>query len=151
MPEVMELSGSPSLDDRTAINDLLVRYCHTIDDKDWAAFASLFTPDAILDFTAFGGPRCGVPGLVEFLRGVARQVHDWQHTISTVLLTVDGDVVRSRAAAQVMMITHGDDSFDQVVFTGLWYRDRLVRTDQGWKISERIQQRSWMHAAAPTA
>lgn len=151
MSEVIELAGGPSLEDRAAINDLLVRYCHTIDDKDWTAFANLFTTDAILDFTAFGGPRCGVPGLVEFLQGVALQVHGWQHTISTVLLTVDGDAVRSRTAAQVMMITHGDDSFDRVVFTGLWYRDRLVRTDQGWKISERIQQRSWMHATAPTA
>jgi ketosteroid isomerase-like protein len=151
MPEATKLSGSPSLADRAAINDLLVRYCHTIDDKDWAAFASLFTADAIVDFTAFGGPRCGVPGLVEFLRGVALQVHGWQHTISTVLLTADGDVVHSRAAAQAMMITHGDDSFDRVVFSGLWYRDRLVCTDQGWKISERVQQRSWMHAVTPTA
>jgi uncharacterized protein (TIGR02246 family) len=151
MPEVMEFSGGPSLDDRAAINDLLVRYCHTVDDKDWTAFASLFTPDAILDFTAFGGPRCGVPDIVEFLRGVAQQVHGWQHTISTVLLTGDGDAVHSRAAAQVMTVSPGDDSLDRVAFTGLWYRDRLVRTGTGWKISERIQQRSWMHVAAPTA
>jgi uncharacterized protein (TIGR02246 family) len=143
----MERTCSPSLVDRAEINDLLVRYCHAVDDKDWTAFANLFTSDAILDFTAFGGPRCGVSGIVEFLRGVALHVHDWQHTISTVLLTADGTTVRSRAAAQVMMITHGEDSRDQVVFTGLWYRDLLVCTDEGWRINERIQQRSWMHGA----
>lgn len=134
-----------ALDDRIEIQDLLVRYCHVLDDRDWSALPSLFTADAVLDFTAFGGPRCGVAALADFLRGVALQVPAWQHTVSTLLLTVDGDRIKSRCAAQVMMISTNDDGSDRVLFSGLWYRDTLARTPQGWRIAERIQQRSWMH------
>lgn len=136
--------------DRIEIQDLLVRYCHTLDDRDWAAFEDLFADGAIIDFSAFGGPRCGARELVEFLRATALQVPRWQHTISTVLLTaVDGvvDTVKSRSAAQVMMISGNADDSDRVAFNGLWYHDLLVRTAQGWKFRERIQERSWVHHA----
>lgn len=133
--------------DRIEIQDLLTRYCHVVDDRDWDAFAELFATDAILDFTAFGGPRCDAAAMTGFLRDIARQVHGWQHTISTLLLTVDGVCVRARSAAQVMMITRGDDSADRVSFSGLWYRDQVVRTGDGWKIKERVQERSWVHNA----
>jgi 3-phenylpropionate/cinnamic acid dioxygenase small subunit len=136
---------SIAVDDRLEIQDLLVRYCHALDDRDWAAFEQLFAADAVVDFSAFGGPRCSAPAMAEFLRGIATQVPGWQHTISTLLLSVDGDRIRSRCAAQVMMITKRDDGGDRVNFNGLWYRDTLVRTPQGWRIAERIQQRSWVH------
>jgi 3-phenylpropionate/cinnamic acid dioxygenase small subunit len=136
------------LADRLEINDLLVRYCHVLDDRDWAAFTALFTDDAMIDFSAFGGPRCRAPQMTEFLRAVAVQMPGWQHTISTVLLTaVDGsvDAVRSRCAAQVMMIARNSDDSDSIAFNGLWYRDLLVRTAQGWKFRERTQERSWTY------
>jgi 3-phenylpropionate/cinnamic acid dioxygenase small subunit len=133
--------------DRAEIHDLLASYCHLLDDRDWAAFADLFTADAVLDFTAFGGPRCGVAELVDFLRGVAAQVPAWQHTISTIRLRADGELIRSRCAAQVMMISRNDDGCDRVMFNGLWYRDTLKRTPGGWRFAERVQQRSWVHAA----
>lgn len=138
-----------AIDDRIEIQDLLVRYCHALDDRDWAAFEQLFTADAIIDFSAFGGPRCGAPALAEFLRGVAAQVPGWQHTISTLLLSGSGDRIQSRCAAQVMMVTKNDDGSDRVNFNGLWYRDRLVRTPRGWRIAERVQQRSWVHDTGP--
>lgn len=133
--------------DRFEIQDLLVRYCYAVDDKDWLAFEALFTDDAVLDFSAFGGPRCSAPKMAEFLRGIALQVPAWQHTISTVLLVPAGAAVKSRAAAQVMMISKNSDASDRVMFTGLWYRDLVVRTADGWKIRERTQERSWVHNA----
>ena len=134
-----------AIEDRIEVQDLLVRYCHVLDDRDWPAFEDLFTADAVLDFTAFGGPRCGVRELVDFLRSVAAQVPSWQHTISTSLLTAGDGCIKSRCAAQVMMISRNDDGSDHVIFNGLWYRDTVVHTARGWRIAERIQQRSWVH------
>lgn len=137
--------------DRIEVQDLLVRYCHALDDRDWPAFERLFTDTALLDFTAFGGPRCDARELSQFLQGVALQVPAWQHTISTLLLEADGAAIKSRCAAQVMMVSRNDDGSDRVLFNGLWYRDRLVRTPQGWRIAERIQQRSWVHDTGANA
>ena len=137
----------PTLEDRLAIQDLLVGYCIAVDDHDWLRFASLFIEQAVLDFSAFGGPRCTPPQMVEYLRGVAAALHGWQHTISTVELRSEGpERVRARTAAQVFLTSKsGSDGPGQVSFVGLWYRDLLVRTSQGWLIAERVQQFAWVH------
>ncbi len=44
------------LADRFAIDDLMVRYIDAIDTKDWDLLDTVFTPDAILDYTTSGGP-----------------------------------------------------------------------------------------------
>jgi hypothetical protein len=33
----------------------------------------------------------------------------------------------------------------QVMFLGLWYIDKLVRTADGWRISERVQEAGFQH------
>jgi hypothetical protein len=32
-----------------------------------------------------------------------------------------------------------------VFFCGLWYRDRFVRTPAGWRIQERVEERSYIY------
>jgi hypothetical protein len=32
-----------------------------------------------------------------------------------------------------------------VFFCGLWYRDVLVRTPEGWRIRERVEEKSFFH------
>lgn len=134
------------LRDRFEIQDLLVRYCHTLDRRDWPAFEPLFTEDASLDYTAFGGPRADAKAMATYLAAATAGLRGTQHTISTTLIEFDGDdQARARSAAQVMMISGPEAGPDQVLFIGLWYQDRLVRTAQGWRIRERMQERSWMH------
>jgi hypothetical protein len=33
----------------------------------------------------------------------------------------------------------------QIMFIGLWYRDRLVRTAAGWRIKERVEESCFVH------
>ena len=33
----------------------------------------------------------------------------------------------------------------KVFFVGLWYADRLVRTADGWRFAERVEQLSYFH------
>jgi hypothetical protein len=37
----------------------------------------------------------------------------------------------------------------QVFFQGLWYRRRLVRTADGWKIKELVEEGHWNHDVPP--
>jgi hypothetical protein len=37
------------------------------------------------------------------------------------------------------------DGSKQVMFLGLWYRDRHVRTPDGWRICERVEEGTYQH------
>lgn len=132
------------ISDRFEIQDLLVRYCHAVDRRDWPQFERLFTDDAVLDYSAFGGPRGGVRELSAFLDGAVAAMQGTQHTISTSLIELAGDSARARTAAHVTMVRQSPAG---PIFVGLWYRDRLQRTRDGWRIGERVQEYAWMHAA----
>lgn len=134
-----------ALSDRAGIQDLLARYCHVVDRRDWAAFSALFSDDAVLDYSAFGGPRCGAADMATYLDGALAPIDGTQHTISTSVVELSGDTASARTAAQVMMISAAADGSPHVLFVGLWYRDVLVRTPQGWRIRERTQESAWMH------
>ena len=32
-----------------------------------------------------------------------------------------------------------------MAFSGIWFDDELVRTDEGWKIDKRTESRAWQH------
>ena len=130
--------------DRIDINDLLVNYCHAIDDKRWEDLAALFAADATIDMRAYQGPFGTAAQIIEFLQATTLQVPRWQHTISTSLLTPSGADMKARTAAQVMMIQPRPDQTDQVTFIGLWYEDLLTRTDSGWKFQTRVQCYGWV-------
>jgi len=131
------------LSDRAEIQDLLTRYCHAIDDHDWDGLAQLFTDDAQIDYSQFGGPHCDKKGLIEFLSGFVPTLIGAQHTISTMLIEIDGDTANMRTAAQVMLIMPGADGANQIGTSGLWYLDTAVRTPHGWRIKRRTLKYAW--------
>lgn len=133
------------ISNRLEIQHLLTRYCHAVDNQDWDEFARLFTADALLDYTAFGGPRCGVAEMADFLGSILRSLAGSQHTISTSLVDFDGTTAKGRTAAQVMMVSANADGSHHVSFIGLWYRDLLSKTPDGWRIGERTQEYAWVH------
>lgn len=136
------------ISDRLEINELLARYCHALDQKNWEAFQPIFLPDAILDFTAFGGPK-GSPGeLQEFFTPILSSLASTQHTVSTIKIDLAGDNAAARSAAIVPMTTKTPEGKESTFVSGLWYEDNLVRTPDGWKIKTRTQVRSWSASIA---
>ncbi|MEX8191791.1 nuclear transport factor 2 family protein [Comamonas guangdongensis] len=137
-----------SLADKLEINELLARYCHALDLGDWQAFAALFTPDAALDFTAFGGPKGTPAQLQAFFAPILGGLKAYQHTVSTVVIELQGDCAKARSAAMVPMTRLDAEGREQTFMSGLWYEDELVRTGLGWQIKARTQVRSWAAALA---
>lgn len=133
--------------DKLEIQELLARYCHALDQQDWPAFRRVFAPNAVLDFSAFGGPHGSVDELEAFLLPILSGLANTQHTVSTVKIDLQGDRAQARSAAIVPMTTMAKDGRESTFISGLWYEDSLIRSVDGWRIISRKQVRGW--AASP--
>jgi len=134
------------MSDRLEIQDLFARYSFAIDDRDWDGLDEVFTADAVIDYTAAGGVRGTLPQIKVWLAQVMARFSAYQHMVATTHLRLAGDTATGRTILfNPMVVDH--EGAKQVFFIGLWYRDQLVRTAQGWRIRERIEQFSYVHNA----
>jgi 3-phenylpropionate/cinnamic acid dioxygenase small subunit len=129
------------------IEQLLIRYCHAIDQRDWDAYRSVYTEDATIDDVS-AGPGNSVEAMVEFLSRALDRVVLIQHAISTSLIEVDGDRARARTICQCPVVLDRGNGETEMFFQGLWYIDELVRTPTGWKIAKRAE-RDYFHNMPP--
>ena len=58
---MIEPSRLQEISDSIEIQDLLTRYCNAIDSKKYEMLDSVFTQDAIIDYTSAGGIRGTLP------------------------------------------------------------------------------------------
>jgi hypothetical protein len=127
------------LSDRLEIDDLLTRYATTLDSKDWDAWADCFTPDAHIDYTAAGGIKGTRAEVKEWLSTVMAGFPMTQHLVTNKVVVINRDRATCQSALiNPMGLPDGDGMM--LWIEGGYYRDRLVRTADGWRIAERIEQ-----------
>lgn len=132
------------LSDRLEIDDLLVRYATGVDRKDWDLWETCFTPDAVIDYTAFGGIRGGVQEVRAWLEKTMVMFPMSQHMILNREVEIDGETATSRAGFYNPMSLPLDDGDNRLLFfEGGYYCDRLRRTPEGWRIEERVEEFSY--------
>lgn len=132
------------MSDRLEIQDLLARYSFAIDDHDWDALDRVFTPDAHIDYTAAGGIKGRYPEVKEWLASVLPLFAITQHLAATTTLDLAGDTAQARTILFNPMVSRDDRGDEHVLFVGLWYRDELVRTTDGWRIARRVEEKGYM-------
>jgi len=125
--------------DRIEIDDLLTRYATALDAKDWDAWASCFTPDAVIDYTAAGGVKGTLPEVRQWLTTVMAGFPMTQHLVTNRAVHITGDAATCRSCLFNPMGVPDNDSM-MIFFEGGYYRDRLVRTADGWRIAERTEE-----------
>ena len=133
------------ISDRLEIQDLFARYSFAIDDRDWDALDAVFTPDAVIDYTETGGAKGSFAEIKAWLPIALERFPMFQHMVATTKLELAGDSATSRTILFNPMVHRNAAGEDQTFFIGLWYRDRLVRTAQGWRIAERYEQMGYAH------
>lgn len=137
------------LSDRLEIEDLLADYADAIDRGDMDALDRIFTPDAFIDYSAMGGAKGSYPEVKQFLQQSLRGFANTQHLIGNYQIRLAGD----RASGKIMcfnpMELKGREQNLPVFFLGLWYLDEYVRTADGWRISQRVEQKSWAFNTPP--
>lgn len=131
--------------DRLEIEDVLVRYCYAVDDRNWDGYRKVFTTDAVIDDTITGGVRSGVEEHVEFMKKALSKIKISQHAISTILFDIKGDEAKLRTHCSCPMVVDLGAGKTQVFFQGLWYWHRLVRMQDEWKIKELVEEGYWNH------
>ena len=125
--------------DRIEIDDLLTRYATALDAKDWHLFSTCFTPDARIDYSAAGGITGALPEVREWLASVMAAFPMTQHLVTNKAVRLDGDTATCRSCLfNPMGVPEGDGM--AVWLEGGYYRDRLVRTADGWRIAERTEE-----------
>jgi hypothetical protein len=133
------------ISDRLEIQDVLVRYCYAVDDRNWSAYRKVFTTDAVIDDTVTGGVRSGVEEHVAYLTRALSKILISQHAISTLLIDLNGDEAAARLHCSCPMVVDLGGGKTQVFFQGLWYRDKLIRTPSGWRIKQLVEEGYWNH------
>lgn len=131
-----------TLVDRAEISDLLEEYAHAIDTRDFDRVASVFTQDAVLDYTSSGGPRGTRDELVEWLRAALPAVALTQHLLTNRRIRVEGDTATAGTELFNPLLFDGEEG-TQLLLLGGSYSDRLVRTVDGWRIVERVHTTTW--------
>jgi len=137
------------ISDRIEIHDLLVRYSHAIDTRDFEALDEVFTPDALIDYSAMGGAKGSLPEIKDFLRKAMRQFTGFQHLIANSMIDLRGDEATGRTICHNPMVMTKPNGETHVFYCGLWYLDRLVRTPNGWRIRERVEEKCYFHNLPP--
>jgi hypothetical protein len=132
-PELRELL------DRRAIDDLLARYCRCLDWLDEDGLATVFWPDAEIDYGFFRGTaEAFLPVVMEMER---RSLRRW-HAILNPLVAIDGD----RAEGECQGLSQGTaerrGELVDTVFAGR-YLDAFERRDGEWRIVRRRYVLDW--------
>jgi hypothetical protein len=132
----------PELSDRAEIADLLARYARAVDDRRWDDLDDIFTPDASIDYSAFGGPKVDLSGAKRFLAEALPIFAKTQHMLGLPAITLDGDRARSVTPCHNPMVL-GEGTPAKVMVCALWYHHELVRRSDGWRICRMSQERAY--------
>lgn len=129
--------------DRLAIQDLISRYPVYVDNRELDLLDALFTADAHLDFTSFGGPVGGLADVKEFLVGSLGMFASTQHMMGLPAIALNAHTATAKTSCHNPMVMEGSDGKRQAWLIGLWYDDEFVKTADGWRIASRTATRCY--------
>ena len=127
------------MSDRFEILDLVTNYCDIIDSGRFDDLHDIFCDDAYIDYSAMGGAAGGLEEIITFLKNVMPMFVSTQHMISNQKIHIDGDI----ATGRIMCFNPMEISGNPVFFLGLWYIDEYRRTEAGWRIAKRVEEKGY--------
>ena len=132
------------ISDRLEIQQLMVDYSEAIDSKNFDALDRVFTADAYIDYRVMGGIDGRFPEVKAWLGQALAKFPNYQHLVGNISIKIEGDKASSRAICFNPMEVKLPDG-GQVMFLGLWYVDKFVRTPSGWRMCERVEEKCYTH------
>lgn len=115
--------------DYIAIHQLVDLYGHVLDEREFSRARELFTEDVVYDLDDFGaGVLHGVAAVVEQWRKPG--THPLAHHAANVVITEDAD-------GTVHVVSKGIGVGPRGRVGSVTYRDKAVRTPDGWRLSHR--------------
>ncbi|MCX2981210.1 nuclear transport factor 2 family protein [Halieaceae bacterium IMCC14734] len=138
------------MSDRFEIQDLCYRYAELVDTRNFDALATdVFTADAHIDYSELGGSVGNLQDTISFLKKALtpETFPSHQHLNGNIQISLQGD----KASGRVMLFNPQEMSLPeggtQIFVCGLWYLDKYVRTPAGWRMQERVEEKSYVFNA----
>lgn len=130
------------ISDRFEIQDLLSDYADIIDLKKFDDLRNIFSEDAHIDYSVFGGAVGDREHIISFLKEAMAIFPNTQHMNANIQIKVSGDTATGRVMCfNPQEMDLGEKSHTYML--GLWYVDQYVRTAEGWRIQKRVEEKSW--------
>lgn len=126
------------LADRLEIDEVLNLYVTALDNNRFELLDGVFTADAHLSYADVGVDG-DYPAVRGWLASMRPNMRVWLHLVGNRRVSLAGDDAQSLSSFFFAAVDHND----QTHFTGGEYHDKLVRTPDGWRISERIEEQLW--------
>ncbi len=131
--------NKPGIEDRVASQDLIAKYCWTLDTGDVESFVSCFTPDAVMVEEVFEDPDVwrGHAGIRELIEHYANSAGfpGRQHHVTQTQVTGDAERCHARSFAFVTEC-RGEPPY-AIRFTG-YYEDSVIKVAEEWLFKERF-------------
>ena len=127
------MTDGPTVEDRAAILDVLARFAHGIDGRDWALYRSLFTDEIDVDYESYrpgSVARMPADDWVDRARRLFPGLDATQHVLVNAWIRPAGEEVEVRTSMRA------DHFLDGARYTlGGHYLHRLTAVGGGWRIS----------------
>jgi hypothetical protein len=130
--------------DEKEIVDVMNQYTTALDTRNWEMLEACMAPDGEADFGNLAGVGIldSPQALVDLCRRSLQDVAATQHLQGNYAVKVDGDAAEASCYLQANHFQEGLPGGDTFV---VWakYRDKFVRTSNGWKIKHRDLDTIW--------
>ncbi|MET0660130.1 MAG: nuclear transport factor 2 family protein [Steroidobacteraceae bacterium] len=130
--------------DRIAIKGVLIQTCIAPDLRDWDLYCSAFTADAVIEYPS-RFPSCDPRGFAAVVEQLVSTFASTQHYLASCTINVAAAEAESRA--YVLAHHSGKPGTSMTYWAGAIYRDRWLRTDDGWRIHRRRGEPLWRQPA----
>ena len=131
--------------DIVLIHQLLARYGHAIDDRDWTAFRELFHPDGVIDYSSARGPniRNGIDDIMDFFETVD---HPAAHHVTNIVVDDRADragavPVRSKFLAPFTRPSNRPTR----LYGGEYFDTVSLDADGRWRFASKVCLGRWQY------
>jgi len=141
--------------DRLAVDGLVTEYAVAVDDGDWEAYRRLFTPDGRADYRSAGGIEGDAGAVAAWLAESLAAFPLRQHLFVNRRVRFGtweqdtGDTAQVQSDYVNPMVRAGDDGVSAApeFVCGGRCSFAMLRTDEGWRLSEVVVREKWRRSA----
>lgn len=132
-------------DERRAIEADCIRlinhYANLNDAGEWEAVAALYTEDGVMQRPSGGDPIEGREAILAAFR--ARPPRTQRHVVANTVVDVTGPAAATAFSAIILYQGDAAPAGELPAMSANsplvgWYRDRIIRTEEGWRFAERV-------------
>ncbi|WP_082939956.1 nuclear transport factor 2 family protein [Mycolicibacterium peregrinum] len=129
------------MSEHSDISALLYRYARAVDSKDWELYRSVFTEDALIDYSSAGAIAGSRDEVVDWFAANFGVIPWSMHYITNIeILESDGNSATVRAMFYNPMQLPG---MAEMSVCGGYYHHQMVRTPDGWRSRSLREENLW--------